>query len=92
MKGLFAKYGAWLMAASGCITIALAIAYTSLELRVAFADDQVAIFRFMEAGANQSTDPQKVTGYLQYLVNYYPSGTKQTAGTPLNRIVKDDAV
>jgi hypothetical protein len=90
MKVLFAKYGGWLCAALGCLCIALGIEYTSLELRTHFADAQIGIFQAMEGMADQYSDPPKVTGLLKYVIDYYPSGTQQATGTPLDHIVEDE--
>jgi prepilin-type processing-associated H-X9-DG protein len=62
--------------------------YTMLKLNVAFADGQVAIFEDMKASANGTTDPQQLSGKLEYVMNYYPSGSKQKSGTQLDRIVE----
>ncbi len=62
--------------------------YTMLKLRVAFADGQIAIFDQMKVSANGTTDPRKLSGQLEYVVNYYPSGSKQVKGTQLDRVVE----
>jgi hypothetical protein len=36
----------------------------------------------------KSSPPEEAAEYLEYLVNYYPSGTKQLAGSKLDRIVE----
>ena len=64
------------------------VKYTILSLRVAFATDQVALFEEMKASANVTLDPQKLSGKLDYVVNYYPSGSKQVTGTQLDKIVE----
>ena len=61
--------------------------YGLLKIRVAWADDQIKIFDEMRTQALQS-DAHGAVGYLQYIVNYYPSGTKQEAGSPLDRMVE----
>lgn len=65
-----------------------AVKYATLKLRVAFADGQVRIFEDMKATANATTDPRKLSGQLEYVVNYYPSGSKQVTGTQLDRVVE----
>jgi hypothetical protein len=59
-----------------------------LNLQVAFADDQTQIVDEMRIQALQSASPRDITGFLEYAVRYYPSGTKQKAGSRLDRIVE----
>lgn len=55
--------------------------YGRLSLEVAFAKEQIGIFETMKTkGADQAS--------LEYVMNYYPSGTKQRTGTPLDKIVE----
>ena len=70
------------------LCIVCAEKYTTLKLHVVFADGQVAIFKEMEASAYSTTDPREMTARLEYVVNYYPSGSKQMKGTRLDRIVE----
>jgi hypothetical protein len=58
-----------------------------LSVRVAFAEEQTAIFEEMREKA-ASADPTKAIGYLEYAVNYYPSGSKQVAGSSLDHMVE----
>jgi hypothetical protein len=60
--------------------------YTMLNLRIAFGDGQVAIFKEMEASAKSTADP--LSGKLEYVLNYYPSGSKQARGTQLDTVVE----
>ena len=62
--------------------------YGYLSLRVAFADDQTQIFDEMRTQALQSTAPPDIARSLEYVVNYYASGTKQLAGSELDRVVE----
>jgi hypothetical protein len=60
---------------------------------IALADEQTAIFEDMVNQASKvlSDSPPNVrqaVEYLQYAHHYYPSGTKQTTGTRLDRIVE----
>jgi hypothetical protein len=61
--------------------------HVELRLRVIFACDQVAIFEEMRVKASQS-EPIKAVGYLEYVVRYYPSGTKQAQGSKLDAVVE----
>ena len=61
--------------------------YGWLKIRVAFASEQTHIFDEMRIRALQS-DPTGAAGCLEYVVNYYPSGTKQEAGSRLDGMVE----
>jgi hypothetical protein len=58
-----------------------------LSLRVAFAFSQIEIIDEMRTQALKST-PRDAVAKLDYAVNYYPSGTKQTVGSRLDRLVE----
>ena len=58
-----------------------------LAIRVAFAKEQSQIFEEMRTKALQS-DAASAAGCLDYLVHYYPSGTKQQTGSPLDWLVE----
>jgi hypothetical protein len=70
------------------LSIGLFIRLSVLKLKIAYADGQVAIFDDMKASANLIENPQDLAGKLAYVVNYYPSGSKQAAGTHLDKIVE----
>jgi hypothetical protein len=86
-----------------CITIVLVVAcvgllvlcgslfwsYGWLKIQVAFASEQTQIFDEMRTRALQS-DATAAAGCLEYVVFYYPSGTKQESGSRLDRIVERD--
>ena len=61
--------------------------YGWLKVRVAFASEQIQIFDEMRSRAFQS-DAAEAAGCLEYVVGYYPSGTKQETGSRLDRIVE----
>jgi hypothetical protein len=61
--------------------------YLPLSLRIAFADEQTEIFDAMRSQA-LAGDPTHAAHCLQYVVTYYPPGTKQAQSSPLNRIVE----
>jgi hypothetical protein len=65
----------------------LFIGYAPLKLRVAFASEQVRIFQEMREKALNSDAPG-AAGCLEYVVNYYPSGTKQESGSRLDSMVE----
>jgi hypothetical protein len=56
-------------------------------LRLGFADDQTDIFEDMRIQASQA-EPSKAVEYLDYTVNYYPSGSRQVPGSRFDRIVE----
>lgn len=59
----------------------------SLTIRVALASEQTKIFDEMRTRALES-DASGAAGCLEYVVFYYPSGTKQETGSRLDRIVE----
>ncbi len=63
------------------------VMWTQLQIRVVFAEDQVAIFDEMRT-RTESSDVPTTIGYLEYVVSYYPSGTKQSKDSRLDRIVE----
>jgi hypothetical protein len=76
-----AAVGATLLGIGFCL-----IHHAVTGMQIAFADEQTAIFEQMR---RQSAESESVdVGYLDYAVSYYPSGTKQTAGSALDRVVE----
>ena len=61
--------------------------YGWLKVQVAFASEQTEIFDEMRTRAIQG-DATNAVNCLQYVVNYYPSGSKQETGSRLDRIVE----
>lgn len=62
------------------------ISLVSTSMEIAFADEQTAIFDQMR---RQTADAVAVNvSYLEYTLSYYPSGTKQTKGSRLDRVVE----
>jgi hypothetical protein len=57
------------------------------SIRIAFAEEQTAIFDEMRDKARDAS-PSQAIGYLEYALNYYPSGTKQVAGSRLDQVVE----
>ena len=62
--------------------------YGYLHLQAAFADEQTQIFDEMRTRTLQSTAPPDIAGSLEYVVIYYPSGSKHRAGSKLDRVVE----
>lgn len=61
--------------------------YGWLKVQVAFASEQTQIFDEMRTRALQS-DAAEAADCLQYVVGYYPSGSKQETGSRLDRMVE----
>jgi|HubBroStandDraft_6_1064221.scaffolds.fasta_scaffold760743_1 hypothetical protein len=75
-----------------CVLLAILAAYGLYEnflmsARIAFAEDQTAIFDEMRRRA-ETEDPAEGVKSLQYAVLYYASGTKQVAGSRLDQVVE----
>lgn len=62
--------------------------YGYLYLQATFADEQTQLFNEMRTQALQSTAPPEIAGLLKHVVIYYPSGSKQRAGSKLDRVVE----
>jgi hypothetical protein len=71
-----------------CCCAFLGVEYLLLKLDVAFARGQVATFEAMKLSAEATTDARKMAEILEYVVNYYPSGTKQRKGSALDSVVE----
>lgn len=69
----------------GCACLFCSLAW--LTVHVAFASEQTAIFEAMRTRALQS-DAAGAAGCLEYVVRYYPSGSKQEPGSQLDRMVE----
>lgn len=76
-----------LAAALLAILIWQTISYALLNLHVIFAEEQTDIFSAMREKA-AGGDAKAAAGALEYVVSYYPSGTKQTLGSKLDRIIE----
>jgi len=80
--------------ALGVLAVALLVlsgylfwSYGWLKVRVAFASEQTQIFEEMRTRALQS-EAAGAAGCLEYVVGYYPSGSKQETGSRLDRMVE----
>ncbi len=62
------------------------IGHIITSVQIAFADEQTAIFDEMRRQTEESSAVD--VGYLEYTLSYYPSGTKQTRGSSLDRVVE----
>ena len=61
--------------------------YARLKIEVTFAEEQTRIFEDMREQASSGSSNGAVES-LAYVVNYYPSGSKQREGSPLDRVVE----
>ena len=69
------------------LSVSLFLGYVQLKLRLMFATEQVHIFEEMRSRAVQAS-PSDAAGYLEYVVKYYPSATKQVPGSALDWMVE----
>lgn len=58
-----------------------------LSLRMSFMEDQIDVFHQMEVDAIGAR-PEQAVQKLAYIIFYYPSGSKQEAGSRGDRIVE----
>ncbi|MCK9316228.1 MAG: hypothetical protein M0Q48_08815 [Verrucomicrobia bacterium] len=64
-----------------------AFSYGMLMIRVAMAREQVMIFEYSRDEGIKK-EPAECISHLQYIINYYPSGSKQIEGHRLDQIVE----
>lgn len=86
-------YKRWMMVL-GIVCVGLLVlngyffwSYGLLRIRVEFASEQTRIFEEMRTQAMQS-DAAGAVGCIEYVVGYYPSGTKQETGSQLDLMVE----
>ena len=61
--------------------------HARLKIEVAFAEEQTRIFQQMHQQAMEGS-PSGAAESLAYVVNHYPSGTKQREGSRLDSVVE----
>ncbi|MCD6048903.1 MAG: hypothetical protein K0Q55_306 [Verrucomicrobia bacterium] len=61
--------------------------YATLKIQTKFAQEQIAYFTEM-SNRSLAGNPAQAAECLAYVVNYYPSGTKQTRGSALDDLVE----
>ena len=59
-----------------------------LHVHVALGEEQTQMFEECRTQALQSSDPKKIAGLIQAAIIYYPTGTKQTVGSHVDRMVE----
>ena len=57
------------------------------EVQLSFAEEQTDLFEQLRRDASRES-PVEAAGHLEYALEYYPSGTKQEAGSKLDSIVE----
>lgn len=63
--------------------------YIVLHARACLASDQTSYFAEMvEIAVQKAATPKALDEYIEGVKNYYPSGTKQKVGSPLDVIVE----
>jgi hypothetical protein len=81
----------WLIVGVAVVAVLVGLGFSLIghaitSVQIAFADEQTAIFEQMRRQTVESAAVD--VGYLEYTLSYYPSGTKQTKGSRLDRVVE----
>ena len=77
-----------IVAVLGLSMVISLVLHQILKVRTAFAEDQVSIIYEARQKAFEATTPTQAVGFLEYAIDYYPSGTKQTQNSRLDRLVE----
>jgi len=59
-----------------------------LRVQVALGEEQTQMFEECRTRALEHSRPEKIAGLIHAAIIYYPSGTKQTPGSHLDRMVE----
>ncbi len=59
-----------------------------LRVQVALGEEQTQMFEECRTQALETSDPKKIAGLMQAAISYYPSGTKQSNGSHMDRVVE----
>ena len=59
-----------------------------LHAQVALGEEQTQMFEECRIQANQSNDPKRIADLIEAVIIYYPSGSKQTVGSHLDKMVE----
>jgi hypothetical protein len=86
------RRAAWILALLLILALGLAgywfVRHGWLRVQAALAEEQTLYFEeAMEKGL-QSSRPEDIVGYMNGIMNYYPTGTKQTTGSHLDHMVE----
>jgi len=71
-----------------CIVVFYKNAIQQIEIAFAFAN--VKIFEEITISTEENVDPYEISGYLSYVIWYYPSGTRQKKDSPLDKMIEMD--
>ena len=82
----------WTLSALSLICLAFAgywfVRWGLLRVQVALGEEQTQMFEECRTQALQSSDPKRIAGLIQAAIIYYPSGTKQSIGSHVDRLVE----
>lgn len=78
----------WALAGLSVLCIALFIHVALIELRISFATDQVEMFHSLTIESHENTE-ESIKQREEYIIGYYPSGTKQQPGSKLDKVVEN---
>lgn len=82
----------WILAALLVLAFALAgywfVRHGWLRVQAALAEEQTLYLEEARDNALQSNRPEYIVGCIEGTLNYYPSGSKQTTGSHLDRMVE----
>jgi len=82
----------WILAALLVFALGLAgywfVRHGWLHFQAALAAEQTLYFEQARDKALESSRPQEIVRCIEGTLNYYPSGTKQTTGSPLDVMVE----
>jgi hypothetical protein len=82
----------WILAALLVLAFALAgywfVRHGWLHVQAALAEEQTLYFEEARDNALQSNRPEYIVGCIEGTLNYFPSGSKQTTGSLLDRMVE----
>jgi len=87
MKVYFRAAAFWLLV---IFAIVQTYQYRVLRYEVASAYDQINFFKESELLMRNQRTAQDFQDLIDSVARYYPSGTKQKAGTPLDKIVEHE--
>ena len=87
-KKYFFDIRSWLCLLMAVVCIVILWKYSWQKLEIAFALGQTKVFNDMMTDAEKITDPYKLSGYLEYVILYYPSGTRIRKDSPLDKMVE----
>ena len=82
----------WILAVLLVLASALAgywfVRYGWLRVQAALGEEQTLYFEEARERGLHNSRPEDIVGCIEGTLNYYPSGTKQTAGSHLDRMVE----